>query len=106
MAEPTWQDLLRCYDNVEFLDGGRGILTVATDEILNTVRAIDADEAAASDLILPAMSIRQRSGTRSRYALECRSCRSASWLGISMIFCRRPGDLSNFHCGSTLLTTA
>lgn len=50
MAEPTWQDLLRCYDNVEFLDEGRGTLTAATDEVLNTVRAIDADDAMANDL--------------------------------------------------------
>lgn len=39
-----------CYDNVEFLGGGLGTLTIATDKILNTVRAIDADEDAASAL--------------------------------------------------------
>lgn len=50
MAKPTWQDLLHCYDHVEFLDEGRGTLVAATAEILNTVHAIDADDAAASDL--------------------------------------------------------
>jgi hypothetical protein len=50
VAEPTWQYLLRCYDNVEFLGGGRGTLTAATEGILNTVREIDAGDAAASDL--------------------------------------------------------
>ncbi|MET4023129.1 hypothetical protein [Bradyrhizobium sp. S3.2.12] len=52
MTRPAWQDLLRCYDNVEFLDGGRGILTIVDGEILNAVRAIDADDVAANDLNL------------------------------------------------------
>lgn len=48
MTDLTWPDLLDCYDNVDFLDGGRGSLTIATDAILKTVRTLDIDDVAAN----------------------------------------------------------
>lgn len=50
MNRPTWQDLLLCYDNVDFLGEGKGVLTIATSEILQTIHLIEADEIAAGAL--------------------------------------------------------
>lgn len=50
MNKPTWQDLLLCYDNVDFLGEGKGFLTIATSEILKTIQLVDADETAAGDV--------------------------------------------------------
>jgi hypothetical protein len=51
MADLRWQDLMRCYDLVEFLGDGKGLLTIASKEVLNIVVAIDAaDDAVAGDL--------------------------------------------------------
>lgn len=44
MADLSWQDLLRCYDHVEFSGDREGVLSIANTEILNTVLSIDAEE--------------------------------------------------------------
>lgn len=49
MTKLTWQDLLLCYDNVDFLDEGKGVLTIATPEILRIIHLVDTDEILASD---------------------------------------------------------
>lgn len=49
MSDLTWQDLLRCYEHVEFSGNNQGTLTIASGEILNTVHTLDADEKAAID---------------------------------------------------------
>ncbi|OKO73873.1 hypothetical protein, partial [Bradyrhizobium sp. NAS96.2] len=50
MADLSWQDLLRCYDHVEFAGDREGVLTIANAEILNTILSIDADESTSGDL--------------------------------------------------------
>jgi hypothetical protein len=50
MTRFAWQDLVHCYDHVEFDDVDQCRLTVADAEILNTINALDAEDAAASDL--------------------------------------------------------
>src|ERR1700733_9241677 len=42
MADLTWQDLMRCYDLVEFLGDGKGLLTIASMEVLDIIVAIEA----------------------------------------------------------------
>jgi hypothetical protein len=49
MAELSWQDLLQCYDSVEFSGDGRGTLSISDAKILATVRLVDADDALARD---------------------------------------------------------
>lgn len=49
MIDLTWQDLLRCYDHVEFFGDSHGTLTIASGEIFNVLHTVDADDKAASD---------------------------------------------------------
>ena len=44
----TWQDLLGCYDNIEFSNDVDGVLTVASEQILATLLLVDHDDAAAN----------------------------------------------------------
>jgi hypothetical protein len=49
MTKLTWQDLLQCYDNIEFSGDLQGTLTIASDEVLRTLLLVDADDIAAND---------------------------------------------------------
>lgn len=48
-ANITWPALLHCYDSIEFRDAPEGILTVRTEEILQTLLLVNNDDGAAND---------------------------------------------------------